>query len=178
MYGFVHNFVVNGKGDSPYHFTCEAVEQGTSMRWARTYFLHNGIKNYMKDIQYTHKTDPIKGMATEKTEKAVDLLQVLYTELISTFASPLCSALNARQLKSIAAAEELVAGALLKKAKETNAEWADCVERKNVAVQLIGYNCSGELVDDIKETIPGVKDWSLYVLRIEVTHIKLYIRPQ
>jgi hypothetical protein len=82
------------------------------MRWVRTYFLHNTISNYFKDIEYSHKTDPIRGMEPQRTETGVQLMLVLYEQLVQGF-NVLCEGIGAGTVKSLTAAKTMLFEQLL-----------------------------------------------------------------
>ena len=108
---YVYTKIDDGWNDPPCHFVCEGVDYHTSMRWARTYFLNNFIKNYMKNIEYSHKTDPLKGTRFEFIEFDIELLYILYTSLVSSF-TEFIRKINSFELKDISAAKSLLFSSL------------------------------------------------------------------
>jgi len=163
---------INGKkNDSPFHFICEGVEYQTSMRYARTYFLTNLTQNYAESIDFTHKTDPIPGLQPEKTQMDQNLLFTIYTELSLIFPDIL-SQINDTKIKHISEIQDFVYANIATKIKSQNIDPIPILEKSNIDISLIGYNCTGQMLNDFKDTLIKVKDWSLYVLRISILHIK------
>jgi len=159
----------NGKRDPPFHFVCEGVDYHTSARWVRTYFLNNLIKNYMKGIEYSHKTDPLKGTRADIIESDINLIYTLYNELIIAF-SLLLEKINKGDIKDLVEAKTLIYQSFCNTLKELKAD-IKTIDSSNIDISLISYNSLGQ-VKKVYEVLDIIKDWSLYVLRVQVTHIK------
>lgn len=160
----------NGKGDPPFHLVCEGVDFYTSARWARTYFLSNLVKRYMKGVEYAHKTDPLKGTRAETVEADVELMLSLYSELITSF-SLLLERINKDELKDAAEAKEIAYQSLCNACNELGIDSAATFDKKNIDISLTAYNGLGSL-KKTHESFKVDKDWCLYVLRVQATHIR------
>ena len=82
----LYRFNYESNTDAALHLTMEFVEKNTSLRFARTYFLHNLSQNYMKNGYFS---DDEEGREASKQGRANELnvrtMLEVYQALITTY---------------------------------------------------------------------------------------------